>query len=558
MIITSIKDKIENFLIFILLFIVYFIGLFIPLNDNDSAHHATIALNMFLNNNPVDLISHGEPYLDKPHFQFWLVQLSFMFFGVTTFAYKISSLLFTILTLYSTYKLTKLIFNPFVARNAVLIIATSFAFLLGNVDVRMDAMLTGAVTYSVYKLIQYLLQPKWKTLIFAALGVAIAFSIKGIFGVGIIGLIVCAFAFQKGIMKQLFYLKFLSVIPLFFVFISPVLYAYYLQFDLHPELVIRGTTGNSGVRFILFDQSFARMNGEEFGEASSNDYFFFFHTLLWSIIPWSLLYCLGVFNRIKKSFQEKKLFSDISLAFVYPIWFIFFIMGFSKFKLPHYMLPTYPFTAIFLAYWLQTISVDAIKKWNIAQNIQYALLILAGIILNYFAFPVERFGLTFLYTFIFFIVILKLRKSVETSSKLVNKGVFVTILFWIAFNSNFFHHLLSYQAGQTLAIKSKELKIEDKNLYLFGELDTPYSFDFYSKYIHQFMNFETLEKQKNENKTIFLYIEEKDLKILQEKKYNFKILAKQKDYRITRLTGEFINPRTRNSVLSYVYLVKVF
>ena len=554
MIITSIKDKIENFLIFILLFIVYFIGLFIPLNDNDSAHHATIALNMFLNNNPVDLISHGESYLDKPHFQFWLVQLSFMFFGVTTFAYKISSLLFTILTLYSTYKLT----NPFVARNAVLIIATSFAFLLGNVDVRMDAMLTGAVTYSVYKLIQYLLQPKWKTLIFAALGVAIAFSIKGIFGVGIIGLIVCAFAFQKGIMKQLFYLKFLSVIPLFFVFISPVLYAYYLQFDLHPELVIRGTTGNSGVRFILFDQSFARMNGEEFGEASSNDYFFFFHTLLWSIIPWSLLYCLGVFNRIKKSFQEKKLFSDISLAFVYPIWFIFFIMGFSKFKLPHYMLPTYPFTAIFLAYWLQTISVDAIKKWNIAQNIQYAFLILAGIILNYFAFPVERFGLTFLYTFIFFIVILKLRKSVETSSKLVNKGVFVTILFWIAFNSNFFHHLLSYQAGQTLAIKSKELKIEDNNLYLFGELDTPYSFDFYSKYIHQFINFETLEKQKSENKPIFLYIEEKDLKILQEKKYNFKILAKQKDYRITRLTGEFINPRTRNSVLSYVYLVKVF
>ena len=73
MIITSIKDKIENFLIFILLFIVYFIGLFIPLNDNDSAHHATIALNMFLNNNPVDLISHGESYLDKPHFQFWLV-----------------------------------------------------------------------------------------------------------------------------------------------------------------------------------------------------------------------------------------------------------------------------------------------------------------------------------------------------------------------------------------------------------------------------------------------------------------------------------------------------
>ncbi|MFA9290293.1 MAG: ArnT family glycosyltransferase [Solirubrobacteraceae bacterium] len=545
--------KLENILIIILLTFVYSLSLFVPLNDNDSAHHATIALNMFLNNNVISLISHGEPYLDKPHFQFWLLYFSYKLFGVSTFAYKISSLFFTILTLFSTYKLTKHIFNKEIAKNATLIIATSFAFMMGNVDIRMDAILTGGVVFSVYKLVQYFDDKKWITLILASLGIGITFSTKGIFGVAIIGLISLFYAIHKGIFKELFQLKFLSIIPLFFLFILPVLIAYYIQFDMHPETIVRGTTGNSGVKFILFHQSFSRMGGKEFGESSSNDYFFFFHTLLWSIIPWSLLYCVGVFNQMKKSIQEKKLFSDTSLSLVFPVLLIFIVMGISKFKLPHYMLPVYPFTAIFIAYYVSGLSKDSLKKWNIIQNIQYVLLIITGIILNYWVFSTESIWLSIFYVFLAFLVFYNLLKS----KNLILKGTWICILFWIPFNSNFFPKLLSFQGGQNIAKSVNKLKLNNENILYFGAIDLPYSFDYYTAHIHKFCTIEELKIRKSRKLETYLFVEYKDLKQLGENKLFFKLINKAKDFRITVLTGKFLNPNSRKKVVNYVYLVKL-
>ena len=74
--------------LFVLLGIVYVIGLFVPLMDNDSAHHATIALHMYLTGDYIDLIDHGKDYLDKPHLHFWLSAASYHIFGVTSFAGK--------------------------------------------------------------------------------------------------------------------------------------------------------------------------------------------------------------------------------------------------------------------------------------------------------------------------------------------------------------------------------------------------------------------------------------------------------------------------------------
>ena len=53
--------------------------------DNDSAHHATIALRMHLTGDYVNLIDNENDYLDKPHLHFWLCALSYKIFGVTTF-----------------------------------------------------------------------------------------------------------------------------------------------------------------------------------------------------------------------------------------------------------------------------------------------------------------------------------------------------------------------------------------------------------------------------------------------------------------------------------------
>src|SRR5512141_517779 len=102
--------------------------------DNDSAHHADIALHMYLTGDYVNLIDNGKDYLDKPHLLFWLCTVSYNFFGVTTFAYKFPSFLFTLAGIYSTYKLGKSLYDNETGKLAALIIAASFAFILANND----------------------------------------------------------------------------------------------------------------------------------------------------------------------------------------------------------------------------------------------------------------------------------------------------------------------------------------------------------------------------------------------------------------------------------------
>ena len=100
-------------LLFALLGFVYACGLFVPLMDNDSAHHANIALRMYLTGDYVNLVDYGKDYLDKPHFHFWLSAFSYEIFGVTGFAYKLPSFLFTILGTYSVFRLGKLLYDRF-------------------------------------------------------------------------------------------------------------------------------------------------------------------------------------------------------------------------------------------------------------------------------------------------------------------------------------------------------------------------------------------------------------------------------------------------------------
>jgi len=170
-------DRIYKFL-FVLVGSVYIIGLFVPLMDNDSAHHADIALHMYLTGDYVSLIDHSGDYLDKPHLHFWLSAMSYQVFGVTTFAYKFPSFLFTILGTYSTYRLGKALYNAEVGKLAALILASSFAYILANNDVRMDAILTACIVFATWQLVEFTQHKKLLNIAGAALGLALGAALE--------------------------------------------------------------------------------------------------------------------------------------------------------------------------------------------------------------------------------------------------------------------------------------------------------------------------------------------------------------------------------------------
>ena len=143
-------------ILFSLLGLIYFIGLFVPLMDNDSAHHATIALHMHLTGDYASLVDQKGDYLDKPHLLFWLAAFSYKLFGVTAFAYKLPSFLFIILGIYSTYRLGRTLYTEETGKLSALLLATAFAFIVSVSDVRMEAILTSCIAFATWQLAEFI------------------------------------------------------------------------------------------------------------------------------------------------------------------------------------------------------------------------------------------------------------------------------------------------------------------------------------------------------------------------------------------------------------------
>lgn len=235
--------------LYALLALVYFCGLFVPLMDNDSAHHANIALHMHLTGDYGNLVSDDGEYFDKPHFLFWITALSYQLFGVTSFAYRFPSFLFTIFGVWSAYQLGKSLYHKAAGELTALMTASCFALILSNIDVRMDAILTAAGVFAAWQGVQWMGQKRLVNALGLALGLAIGFSTKG--WSGIIAPVTALFAYLVATKswRSLLHPQVGLIILAFALFIAPVLYCYYLQFDLHPEKIIRGRSGRSGIAF---------------------------------------------------------------------------------------------------------------------------------------------------------------------------------------------------------------------------------------------------------------------------------------------------------------------
>jgi 4-amino-4-deoxy-L-arabinose transferase-like glycosyltransferase len=150
------------FWLFFALLLGYMFGLFVPLMNEDASHHANIALHMVQNHDYVNLVDdNGKDYLDKPHLHFWLSALSFNIFGVNTIAYKIPSLLATILGLFATFSLGKRLYDRTTGMLAAVMYASAQAQFLANNDVRMDALLTASIIFATWQLVESVLSSRW-------------------------------------------------------------------------------------------------------------------------------------------------------------------------------------------------------------------------------------------------------------------------------------------------------------------------------------------------------------------------------------------------------------
>ncbi|MDR2032600.1 MAG: glycosyltransferase family 39 protein [Azoarcus sp.] len=522
-------------------------GAVVPLMNNDSAHHAAIALHIHETGNWSHLVTQGKDYLDKPHLLFWLAALSFKFFGVNALAYKLPSLLFSILAVHATVRLGTMLHSETSGRLAGVILASAFAFMLANNDVRMDAILTGAIIFSTWQLVAFAGRGSSggrQPLTLAALGLALGFATKGMIGAVMPLIAVFLYLVYLRDWRRLFDPGWLRLALRALLFISPVLVAYFRQF------------GVDGVKFILWSQNIERLAGERFGNAGADDPLFFYHTFLWAFLPWSPLALWSLASSLRRlthdRFWPRARGEALTLGTIVTM---FCIMSVSQFKLPHYLNILLPFFAIHLAGWLPARLVHPGGRRMVlwVQIAVLAALVAVAFLVNAWMFPL-RDGRIAVAAVALLLSGVVLARHAPCAARPVIASVCGVAVFWLLLNFNFYPRLLAYQAGSTLGVKAMTLGLAPDSLYFLAGGGRAASFDIATGRLTPEIGLEELERI---DAPVVLYADATDREMIEAAKLLFDVLEYSPDYRVTRLRMRFLDPNTRARTLRPVYLLRI-
>lgn len=526
---------------------VYVIGLFSGLLENDSAQFAVMSMRMVQEGDFLSLYKGSEPYLDKPHLHYWLAALSYSVFGIYEWTYKLPGFLALLLGAFSVFKMAQLLYSTPIARAASLIFLSAQTIVLSGIDLRTDAVLTGFVALSLWQFLVFLKAPHWRPMVFGALAAAMAFSTKGHLALVMIGFpVLGVVAYQRQwtvFLRKEILLGILS----FALGIAPILYAYYIQFDTHPELIIRGQSERSGIFFILFEQSFERMSGQGMG-TNSPDYLFFFHTFLWAFLPFTPLAIYLFFKRFKSKSVNT---TDRTQGLLYGSLAILLLISFAQFKLPHYLNSSIPLWAVLVAgrvgghgmLW---------KPLLFIQNVLFVLLVAVALALCLWIFPYTFWASYVLLAFFVLGSIYWMYQSKGVFNSVVITGVLTAVLVNGILNTGFYPKLLEYQAGKTVSEKIMQSSyISPDKVYKWGNAHS-WAMDFELRSPLKIVD--QLEDIANLSEA-WMYLNETQLKTLSQTDIPHAITFSVPSYRITRLKASFLNPATRAETLGKRYLV---
>jgi 4-amino-4-deoxy-L-arabinose transferase-like glycosyltransferase len=431
------------------------LALVFPTVYSDAVVYALLSKNIVMSGDWVNLTLLGQDWLDKPHLPFWLTALSFEIFGVNSFAYLFPGLVFHLIGAGFTYKLAKHFYGVETALVSALLYLTGIRLLWATVDLRAEAYLVGEIVAACYFWVKFDEEPAAKYLLGGAVFTGMALMTKGLFVLGAIGGGLATYWVVRKQWKNFVRPKWILALAASLVCIVPELLALYAQFDRHPEKVIYGRTGVSGIRFFFWDSQFGRFFNFGPIQNTNGDPFFFVHTFLWAFLPWSAVFLAAVYIslRYRKQLSEpqRRAFIVLSMSFLIP----FTLFSLTTFQLDHYIDMVLPFAAILSADFLVRFR-GRLPAW--ISQFQVALAVLVCLVvagLSVYSFRGTSYFWTTLIpvaVLVFFVI----RRSDDAASKSLVFPVLAiqaTFVFFVLANWMYF---LKYDAGFKLASELRD------------------------------------------------------------------------------------------------------
>ena len=533
--------------------LVYLCGWYIPLMEIDAAQYANMSREMLIHKNFLQLYDRGADYLDKPPMLFWISAASMRLFGINDLAYRLPSLLFAILSIYSTFRFSKLYYEERMAYLSALVLASCQALFLITHDVRTDTMLLGWVMFSIWQLASWYKEGKWIHLVLSAVSVACGMMTKGP-----IALLVPVFAFVPHFLlqrrfRQLFRWEYLLMILIIGILLIPMTIGLYQQFDLHPEKTMYAQKGTSGIRFFYWTQSFGRITGESTWH-ENDSFLFLFQNMLWGFLPWSIFFILGIVSQVWRLAREKfRISGDQEWVSTGGFLVTYSALASSRFQLPHYIYVVFPLAAIIAGRWLfQLLYGQHLTRWVkplLVTQIVTGILLSAGLfLLLVIPFPPPNLALIALALVAFAILTTAIEKKWVPLPSMVTVSVMAILFINVFLDLGFYPRLLQYQTSVKVSRFISKNHIAADHVFIYM-LDEERSLHFYCN--HSFVHVTSPDSLRQQD---YLLTSADGMASIQPGR--FRLIFSGEGFHVSTLTVPFLNPSTRRRETKPYFLLQ--
>jgi 4-amino-4-deoxy-L-arabinose transferase-like glycosyltransferase len=539
----------------------------------DAAQYAEMSWEMLRTKSFLKVHFLGADYLDKPPLLFWLNSMSFYLFGAGNVSYKLPSLLFAILAIYSTYRFAKIFYSQHTAVMAALILATTEALFLITNDVRTDTILMGSVILVIWQWAQFFETNETKNLLLGSIGVGLALLAKGP-----IGVIAVTAAFLPHIIlskkwRWLIDIRMAAAIIVIGLMLTPMCIGLYEQW------------GWKGIKFFFWTQSFGRITGAS--EWNNNpDTFFLLHSAAWAFLPWTLFLVAGwidtAFGLINRKITAREVISISGFTLV------MIALMLSKYQLPHYIFVVFPLGAVIAAdYFEKAERRSTMKKvLSVLQIILLLALITFSCILQYCLKGIDPLSiscLVILYLTVT-VVVIYTNGPVKSLSNLIAylshrikgskyfapethvffdiayRNLFVIsagiiIVFSFLMGMFYFPAILKYQPDNDFGRYAKVYAA--KGNYAAYYCQTGAADIFYAQQaLVSIWSNDKLNEELGRDKHLVIITTPFGKEQLDKERIKYKVVEQRYRYQVTKLTPDFLNPATRNGVCDTVFLIE--
>jgi len=324
---------------------------------------------------------------------------------------------------------------------------------------------------------------------------------------------------------------------------------------MHPEKVIDGKTGTSGLRFFFWTQSFGRITGENNWDNGA-PFSFLFENMLWSFLPWILLFVVALMVNIWQLARQKFRLSPRQEWISTGGFLLSYIaLGSSHYQLPHYIFVAFPLAAIMVAGLLKSFfdgHYAALYRIMKPAQLVVGLLLFVAAALT-FAFVFTGAAWTYIVWGAAFTVWLIALLHKRVTGKIFWSGTIAIMAANVFMTNHFYYNLLRYQAGSRVGRVIRAKNIPAQKIIIADISDPLDAMHFYAQRAIT-SRADTLPPVRKGD----FWVTGKDcLTDVQEEGFSYDIIDQGNYYKVSELTPEFLNPSTRAEALKKYYLIRI-